>query len=189
MSIEDHEIEIYHVGSPIIRAHAQRVSVAQGKKTCELLTKKLDELQGAGLAAPQIGLPYRVFVIEIHRNEMFPDRPESPLYTVINPTVEFIGSEEDIDYEGCFSVPGFAGIVPRYRKLRMRWTDPDGSERDEIFSDYLARVVQHEFDHLNGLLYIDRMTDMKSFSTRENYMRSRMESQCLTMKKVEENQV
>lgn len=185
MLIDDDEIEIFHIGSPIIRAHSQRVSAAQGAKACETLTQKLRALQGAGLAAPQIGLPYRVFVVEVHKNEMFPERPSSPLYTVINPSVEFIGSEEDIDYEGCFSVPGYVGIVPRYRKLKLNWTDPDGTDREEIFEDYLARVVQHEFDHLNGLLYIDRMTDMKSFCTRENYMRNRMESQCLTVKRVD----
>jgi len=177
MSLEDAPIEVMHIGSPIIRSLAQRIgSIAMGAHVCKLLTKKLDELQGAGLAAPQIGLPYRIFIAEVRKTDMFPDREETPLYTMINPEFEFLSTEELIDYEGCFSVPGFVGLVPRFKKLRASWTEPDGTQKEEIFEDYIARVLQHEMDHLNGLVYLDRMPDMSTLSTRENYMKSRQQT-------------
>jgi peptide deformylase len=176
MSLEDTPIELMHIGSPIIRAHAQRIgSIPMGKHVCQLLTRKLDELQGAGLAAPQIGLPYRIFVAEVRKTDMFPDREESPLYTMINPEFEFLSTDELIDYEGCFSVPGFVGLVPRFKKLRASWTEPDGTNKEQIFEGYIARVLQHEMDHLNGLVYLDRMPDMTTLSTRENYMKARQQ--------------
>lgn len=171
MSLESAPIEIMHIGSAIIRAHSQRVgSIAHGAKICELLERKLNELKGAGLAAPQIGLPYRVFIAQVRKTEMFPDREESPLFTLINPEMEIISTEELIDYEGCFSVPGFVGIVPRFQKIKLSWTQPDGTVMVQLFENYLARVMQHEMDHLNGMVYLDRMPDMRSLSTRENYM-------------------
>ncbi|MBX9687856.1 MAG: peptide deformylase [Candidatus Obscuribacterales bacterium] len=172
MPLDEHSAQIEHIGSPIIRAHAQRIgSLVHAAKIVEILVNKLNELEGAGLAAPQIGLPYRVFVLQVRKTDMFPEREESPLYTMINPEIEILSTEELMDYEGCFSVPGYAGLVPRYKSLKATWSDPDGNERKEIFEGYRARVIQHELDHLNGMVYLDRMKDMLSFSTRENYMR------------------
>ena len=165
---------LVHIGDPIIRARSSQVrNIIEGAKICRVLTDKLREINGAGLAAPQIGLPYRVFVFEVRKTEMFPDREESPLYTMINPEFDVLSDDTLDDYEGCFSVPGYLGIVPRYSKLRARWTDPDESQREEVFEGYIARVLQHEMDHLNGMVYLDRMPDMSSLCTRENYMRFR----------------
>lgn len=170
------EVRVLHLGAPVIRSHSRRVtSITQGARLCEALTANLRTLRGAGLAAPQIGLPYRVFVAEIRKTEMFPDREESPLYTMINPEFEILSQEELPDYEACFSVPGYIGVVPRFRMLRANWTDPDGSSRSEIFEGYIARVLQHEMDHLNGMVYLDRMTDMTTLSTQDNYLRLRAE--------------
>jgi peptide deformylase len=88
-----------------------------------------------------------------------------------------LSTEELREYEGCFSVPGYVGLVPRYKKLQVSWTEPDGASRVEMLEGYIARVIQHELDHLNGMLYLDRMPDMATFSTRENYMRTRMEEE------------
>jgi peptide deformylase len=178
MSEQTMSCNIEHIGSPIIRAHSRRVATAaQGAPICEKLISCLRELKGAGLAAPQIGLPYRVFVAEVRKTEMFPHREESPLYTMINPEFEILSTTELMDYEGCFSVPGYVGLVPRYEKLKATWTEPDGSEKEEIFEGYIARVLQHEMDHLNGMVYLDRMTDMRELCTRENYMRWRLENE------------
>lgn len=178
MSEQTSTCKIEHLGSPIIRSHSRPVAnVAEGARICDRLVTYLRELKGAGLAAPQVGLPYRVFVAEVRKTEMFPDREESPLYTMINPEFQILSTNELIDYEGCFSVPGYVGIVPRFEKLKASWVEPDGTEKEEIFEGYIARVLQHEMDHLNGLVYLDRMTDMHSFSTRENYMRSRLENE------------
>lgn len=166
---------LVHIGDPIIRTRAQPMqSQMQGAKICRILCDKMREIQGAGLAAPQIGLPYRVFVFEVRKTDLFPDREESPLYTMINPELEILSEEQLEDHEGCFSVPGYLGIVPRYSKLKASWTDPDGSAREEIFEGYRARVIQHEMDHLNGIVYLDRMPDMSTFTTRENYLKNRL---------------
>ena len=183
---EDNKHEIMHVGSPIIRTRSKpAANHKQGAVICEMLTEKLRELQGAGLAAPQMGIPYRVFVVEVRKTLMFPDREESPLYEVINPKLEYLSKDELIEFEGCFSVPGYVGQVPRARKVKLYWTSPEGSKRSEVFEGYLARVFQHEFDHLNGCLYLDRMPDMSSLSTRENYMRARLENERFTLKRLD----
>lgn len=170
----DHLVEIMHIGSPIIRSHSRRIeSLEQAVKICDIMIEKLHELKGAGLAAPQIGLPYRIFIAQVTKTEMFPDREETPLYTMINPEIEILSTEEILDHEGCFSVPGYVGLVPRFKKLKASWTEPDGQKREQVFEGYLARVLQHEMDHLNGMVYLDRMPDMSTLSTRENFMRAR----------------
>ena len=164
---------LVHIGDPIIRAVARPIQAPmQAAKICRVLTEKLWEIRGAGLAAPQIGVPYRIFVFEVKPTELFPDREASPLYTMINPEVEIMYESVIEDWEGCFSVPGFLGLVPRAKAVRVRWTDPDESKREEVFDDYRARVIQHELDHLNGVVYIDRMPDMSTFTTRENYLKN-----------------
>lgn len=174
MSLENMPLEIMHLGCSIIRASSEPVSdIAEGAEICGLLARKLDELQGAGLAAPQIGLPYRVFVVQVRKTEMFPDRDESPLFAMINPEIEILSDEQCLDFEGCFSVPGYVGIVPRFKKLRVRWLEPSGDKQEQVFEDYLARVIQHEMDHLDGRVYLDRMQDMTTLCTRENFMKSR----------------
>lgn len=183
---EDEKHEIMHIGSAIIRARCKPApSFKQGALICNMLTEKLRELQGAGLAAPQMGIPYRVFVVEVRKTLMFPDREESPLFEVINPRLEYLSREETTEFEGCFSVPGYVGQVPRARKVRVDWTSADGSKRSEVFEDYLARVFQHEMDHLNGCVYLDRMPDMSTLSTRENYMRARLENERFTLRRVD----
>lgn len=166
--------QLVHIGDPIIRCVARPVrSVVEGEKICRVLYDKLVEIKGAGLAAPQIGLPYRAFVFEVRKTELFPDREESPLYMMINPELEILDEAPLEDYEGCFSVPQFVGLVPRATALRARWTNPDGSQKEQVFEGYQARVIQHELDHLNGVVYLDRMPDMSTLSTRSNYMRNK----------------
>ncbi len=182
------EVELCELGARILRAQSQKIaSMPQAVKICSILIHKLRELQGAGLAAPQIGLPYRVFVVEVRKNVLFPLREETPLFNVINPELEVLSQEEELDYEACFSIPGYLGLVPRFRKIRLKWTDLPGSlAREEVFEGYIARVIQHEMDHLNGLVYLDRMQDMNSLCTREHYMRELMESQRMTLRVMDE---
>lgn len=164
---------LVHIGDPIIRSISRPIqSAVQAAKICRILSEKLWEIQGAGLAAPQIGVPYRVFVFQVRKTELFPDREESPLYAMINPELEILDESIVEDWEGCFSVPGFLGRVPRAKALKVRWTDPDESKHEAVFQDYRARVVQHEMDHLNGVVYVDRMPDMSTFTTRENYLKA-----------------
>ena len=119
--------------------------------------------QGAGLAAPQIGENLRVVVFGYQTNPRYPDAPAVPETVLINPQIEALDDAMASDWEGCLSVPGLRGLVPRYRHIRYRGFDQYGQPIDRRASDFHARVVQHECDHLDGILYPRRITDLRYF--------------------------
>ena len=125
---------------------------------------------GAGLAAPQIAAPVKLIVVEVRKTDVFPDRPTSPLLQMINPVVVEQSGTTEIGWEGCFSVPGLMGLVPRAETITVGYTAVDGASVTEQYSGYLARVIQHEIDHLNGVEFVDRMTTMESLTTVTNYV-------------------
>jgi peptide deformylase len=132
----------------------------------ELVQDMLETMRannGAGLAAVQIGVPLRVVVFEVDRNPRYPDVEAVPLTVLVNPEIEFLGEERESGWEGCLSVPGLRGLVPRYKRLRYRGFDELGEPIDRTVTDFHARVVQHECDHLDGILYPQRIEDMTSF--------------------------
>lgn len=120
-------------------------------------------LDGAGLAAPQIGAGLQVVIFGMEANPRYPDAEPVPYTVLINPQIEFIGDEMEEGWEGCLSVPGMRGLVPRYRHLRYRGFDPRGAAIDRTVSGFHARVVQHECDHLLGILYPMRIRDLRRF--------------------------
>ncbi len=170
------DVEIVHVGNIKIRSISEPApDLDKARIIADVLLQKLDQLRGAGLAAPQIGIMHRIFVIHIKKTDLFPDREETPAYVMINPEMEVPPCGQIEDWEGCFSVPGYAGKVPRHDIVNLKWTDYDGNAREQKFEGYLARVVQHEYDHLEGRVYLDHMSDMLLFSTTENYLKMRRE--------------
>jgi len=120
-------------------------------------------LNGAGLAAPQIGVGLQVVIFGGFKSPRYPEAEEIPDTVLINPQLEFIGEAMEEDWEGCLSLPGMRGKVPRYKQLRYRGFDLAGKVIDRSVSDFHARVVQHECDHLNGILYPMRIRDMRLF--------------------------
>jgi len=120
-------------------------------------------LDGAGLAAPQIGVGLRVVIFGVQSNPRYPDAEEVPDTVLINPTLTPIGSDQEEGWEGCLSVPGMRGAVPRYRQLRYRGFDAHGAEIDRTVTGFHARVVQHECDHLDGILYPMRIRNLANF--------------------------
>jgi peptide deformylase len=123
---------------------------------------------GAGLAAPQIGVPWRVVIFGTDApNPRYPDAEIVPRTVLINPQLEVLGAHMEPGWEGCLSVPGMRGLVPRYQQLRYRGADPQGRAIDRRVSGFHARVVQHEVDHLDGILYPMRMTDLSQFGFNE----------------------
>jgi peptide deformylase len=132
----------------------------------DLLTDMRDtmrELNGAGLAAPQIGVGLRVVIFGIEFNPRYPDAEPVPFTVLINPTLTPLGETQDEGWEGCLSVPGMRGLVPRYRELRYTGQDAAGNPIDRTVKDFHARVVQHEVDHLDGILYPRRIRDLTQF--------------------------
>ncbi|MES2490139.1 MAG: peptide deformylase [Pseudomonadota bacterium] len=120
-------------------------------------------LNGAGLAAPQIGVNLRLVIFGFSSSPRYPDADAVPETVLINPIITFIGDEQEDGWEGCLSVPGLRGVVPRYRALRYQGFDQYGKVIDRTVSDFHARVVQHECDHLDGVLYPMRVRDFKQF--------------------------
>jgi peptide deformylase len=118
---------------------------------------------GAGLAAPQIGVPLRVVVFGMERNPRYPDAEPVPYTELVNPVLAALGDEMEDGWEGCLSVPGFRGVVPRWTRLHYTGFDPAGRAISRDCADFHARVVQHECDHLDGILYPMRITDMRQF--------------------------
>jgi len=124
-------------------------------------------LNGAGLAAPQIGVALRVVIFGVHSNPRYPDVEEVPDTVLINPVLTPLGEEMEEGWEGCLSVPGMRGWVPRYTRLRYRGYDALGTPFARDVSGFHARVVQHEVDHLDGVLYPMRIRDMTKFGFNE----------------------
>jgi peptide deformylase len=120
-------------------------------------------LDGAGLAAPQIGVGLRVVIFGFARNARYPDAEAVPETVLINPVLTPLAEELEDGWEGCLSVPGMRGVVPRYRRLRYTGHDAAGHAIDRSVEDFHARVVQHEVDHLDGILYPMRIRDLRQF--------------------------
>lgn len=119
--------------------------------------------QGAGLAAPQIGVNSRVVVFGYDANPRYPDEPAIPETVLINPVITMLGDAIEAGWEGCLSVPGMRGLVPRYTHILYSGFDQHGRPIEREVSDFHARVVQHECDHLDGILYPQRINDMRYF--------------------------
>ena len=127
----------------------------------------MEALDGAGLAAPQIGVGLQVVIFGIKTNPRYPDAEEVPFTILINPKLTPVDDEMEDGWEGCLSVPGMRGLVPRFKRLRYQGKDEHGKRIDRTVSDFHARVVQHECDHLTGILYPMRVRDFRYFGFTE----------------------
>ena len=162
--------EVLKLGDPRLLEKARPVAAFGTPELQALLADMRDtmaHLDGAGLAAPQIGVGLRVVVFGVHRNPRYPDAEEVPDTVLINPVLEPIGDELVEGWEGCLSVPGMRGLVPRFRRLRYRGADESGAPIDRTVEDFHAVVVQHEVDHLDGILYPMRIRDLTKFGFTE----------------------
>jgi peptide deformylase len=154
------------MGHPVLRERALPVEAFGTVELKSLLVDMQDtmaELNGAGLAAPQIGVSQRVVIFGVEKNARYPDAEEVPFTVLVNPKITLLTREVEEGWEGCLSVPGMRGMVPRYTKLRYTGFDVEGNPIDRVAEGFHARVVQHECDHLDGILYPQRMTDMSKF--------------------------
>jgi len=158
------------MGHPVLREKAKPVE-AFGTPELRALLEDMKETMaaknGAGLAAPQIGVSQRIVIFGVDHNPRYPDAEEVPFTVLVNPKLVMLTREVDEDWEGCLSVPGMRGVVPRYTKLRYTGFDIEGNPIERVAEGFHARVVQHECDHLDGILYPQRMTDMSRFGFNE----------------------
>jgi len=158
--------DVLKMGDPRLLEKSQPAEAFGTPQLRELIADMRDtmaQLNGAGLAAPQIGVPLRVVIFGVARNPRYPDAEEVPDTVLINPVITPLGDEMEEAWEGCLSVPGMRGIVPRFERVRYRGFDESGLLLDRSVEGFHARVVQHEYDHLDGILYPMRIRDMSKF--------------------------
>lgn len=158
--------EILRIGDPRLLARSRDVERLGTPELSALLADMRDTMRahdGAGLAAPQIGVPLRVVIFGMERNPRYPDAPAVPYTELVNPVLTPLADDEEEGWEGCLSVPGLRGAVPRFTRLRYEGFDPDGRPVARDVDGFHARVVQHECDHLDGILYPMRIRDMRRF--------------------------
>jgi peptide deformylase len=157
---------VLRMGDPVLYQVAEKVT---GFDTPELhaliqdMHDTMTDMNGAGIAAPQIGVSLQVVMFGVGKNPRYPDAEEVPFTILINPELTPVDDAEEDGWEGCLSVPGMRGVVPRYQHLRYKGFDPQGNVIDRTVSGFHARVVQHECDHLFGILYPMRIRDMTKF--------------------------
>jgi peptide deformylase len=157
---------VLKMGNPLLLQRSLEVEPIDNQQLAPLLTDMWDTMaaeNGAGLAAPQIGVLQRVVIFGYATNPRYPGAPAVPETVLINPLIEVLDETLEAGWEGCLSVPGLRGVVERYSAIRYRGFDQFGNPIDREAEGFHARVVQHECDHLDGVLYPQRMTDLRQF--------------------------
>jgi peptide deformylase len=156
---------VLKMGHPVLRQVA--APVTRFDDELKALVTDMDDtmrsLSGAGIAAPQIGVSQRVVIFEVRENPRYPHVTPVPYTVLVNPELTALDQETEDGWEGCLSVPGMRGLVPRFRRLRYRGQDLEGAPIDRTVEGFHARVVQHEVDHLDGILYPQRIRDLRDF--------------------------
>ncbi len=165
-------LKIARLGNPILRAKARPVSQITDKQLSELIDSLIitaDRAKGVGIAAPQVSQSCRLFIVASHPSDRYPDAPKMQPTAMINP--EIIDHNDKIvkDWEGCLSVPGIRGLVPRYQQIEVEYINREGKLERQILTDFVARIFQHELDHLDGRLFIDRIENEEDIYTEAEY--------------------
>ncbi|MCU1367961.1 MAG: Peptide deformylase [Ilumatobacteraceae bacterium] len=168
--------DIVTIGHPVLREPTRRITLEELSTPAmqQIIDDLIDTMRhanGAGIAANQIGEPVRITVIEVNDNPRYPYKPRIPLTVVVNPEITPIDDEMVVINEGCLSVPDLRGDVSRYVSVRVRYLDRDGVEHDEIKRGLTAGTFQHECDHLDGKLFVDRVVDTRTLTTWEQFER------------------
>jgi peptide deformylase len=168
--------KIAMIGHPVLRQRAREVSSdelasPELQRLIDDLIDTMRDAQGAGLAANQVHEPVRVAVVEVDQNQRYPYKPPIPLTVLVNPVIEPLDDELVEINEGCLSVPNLRGNVMRNVNIHVRWLDRDGNGHDAIKRGLTAGTFQHECDHLDGRLFLDRVADTTTLTTWEQFER------------------
>jgi peptide deformylase len=174
--------EIVEIGHPVLRERAREVTAEElrSDEVQRLIDDMIETVRaasGAGLAANQVGETVRIAVLEVSEgNPRYPYKPPIPLTVIVNPVIEPLDDEIEQINEGCLSVPNLRGEVPRHMNIRLRYVDREGKEREERRHGLTAGTFQHELDHLDGTLFVDRVTDPATLTTWEQFERFHREA-------------
>lgn len=169
--------ELYPVcqlGHPVLRQIAEPIESVHDEWVQQLIDDMIATLtasNGVGLAAPQIGQPYQLLIVASHPNIRYPHAPKMSPTAMVNPKLLNASSEQVKDWEGCLSIPGIRGLVPRHHAVEIEYTDRHGQRQCQTLDGFVARIFQHEFDHLSGLVYLDRLDSVQDIVTEQEYMK------------------
>jgi peptide deformylase len=158
--LKNQKLSVYQLGNPTLRKIAEPITNVGDSEIQKLIDEMLVTLQqskGVGLAAPQIGRSLQLVIIASHPNERYPNAPQMEATAMINPQIISRSAEIEKDWEGCLSVPMIRGLVPRYRAIEVEYTDRQGDRQNAKLTDFVARIFQHEYDHLQGKVFLDRV--------------------------------
>lgn len=165
-------LEIAEIGNPILRQEAQLIDNIQDERIQQLIDSLILTAigkNGVGIAAPQVSSSYRLFIIASRPNARYPNAPEMEPTAMINPRIIAHSDEIVKDWEGCLSVPGMRGLVPRYQKIEVEYNNRDGKLHRQELTDFVARIFQHEYDHLEGIIFLDRVESSEDLIKEEEY--------------------
>ena len=167
-------LEIIQLGDPLLRAKAEVVENIQDwriQKLIDDLITTVKQANGVGIAAPQVAASDRLFIIASRPNPRYPNAPEMEPTPMINPKI-LAKSTETIDgWEGCLSIPGIRGLVPRSQAIEVEYTDRNGKLQKQELTDFVARIFQHEYDHLDGIVFLDRLKSTGDIVTEHEYQK------------------
>lgn len=166
--------EIAQLGAEVLRLRAESVADVYSAEICILIAAMkatLANTQGVGLAAPQIGVSRRVVIVASRPTPRYPKAPLMEPTVMINPSFTPLSDATEKDWEGCLSIPGIRALVPRFKAIRIDYTDERGNSIEVRLQDFIARVFQHEFDHLNGLVFLDRVESNRDIFSENEYLK------------------
>lgn len=167
-------LEIIQLGHPLLRSSAQLVDNIQDQNIQNLidnLIATVGQANGVGIAAPQVAESYRLFIVASRPNLRYPNAPTMEPTAMINPQILAHSTEVVKGWEGCLSIPEIRGYVPRYEAIEIEYTDRNGKLQKQELTDFVARIFQHEYDHLDGIVFLDRLESMQDIITEQEYQK------------------
>lgn len=167
-------LEIIQLGDPVLRTKAQLVENIQDlriQKLIDDLITTVKQANGVGIAAPQVRVSDRLFVVASRPNPRYPNAPEMEPTAIINPKILAHSTDIIKGWEGCLSIPGIRGLVPRYQAIEVEYTDQNGKLQKQEMNDFVARIFQHEYDHLDGIVFLDRLETTQDIVTEQEYQK------------------
>jgi len=168
-------LEICQVGNPILRKISEPIPDIKNntdiQKLIDNLIKTLRQSKGVGIAAPQVGRSLRLLIIASHPNDRYPHAPKMEPIALINPKIIEYSENTEKDWEGCLSVPGIRGLVPRYQSIEVEYCDRHGQQTKTSFTGFVARIFQHEYDHLEGRVFLDRVESTLDLVSEAEYLK------------------
>lgn len=165
-------LEITKLGQPVLRRRAQAIRGLQSPDLqilIDAMIATMKDASGVGIAANQVGLGLRLFIVAPAPNPRYPHSPKMQPVAMINPRLVSHSRETIAGWEGCLSVPGIRGMVPRYKRIEIEYTSREGKRERRTLHNFVARVFQHEFDHINGKVFLDRVKNSRTFVTDTEY--------------------